>query len=1086
LRSRKLAVSAAVIVLTILVVIGVRVQAWYKAYLLADVRASVEASIEPYGNALSAEVFRHVVLLEGLAAFAQSQSAMADFKKSFEIYARGLYSNGTAFRVLQAYPVDTPGLAYPVESNEAVVGRSLEELLNDQRPGVQADLRRAITTRQIVLSDPYELRQGGFGVVARRAVYRKDSFWGLVVIVLDMPRIMQAVDLDVSPGGLIFALTDRVGRVIGGQEHVLADDPVVREVNLPDGVWHLAAAPAGGWSQEIRSRILPVQVAAVALIGLATLLAFLLADRQERLVRAVRQRTAELAETHTRYKRLFEHNSDAMFVVRRDGGIIDANEAACRIYRYRHDELLGLQVADLTASHTRPEMAERLAAAIGGSQRLMSCHQRKDGSAFTAEVRTTHVVLDGESCILAGVRDVTEREAMERALQKSEATLRLILRSTGEGIYAVDLQGRCTLCNPAAALMLGYHDPADLVGRNTHERIHHSRVDGSALPAKECWIHSVITRGVAMSGDNEVFWRQDGQPVPVEFWANPVIENGRVVGATVSFFDITKRKRVEARLRRLSQAVEQSPLGVVVTDAQGKYEYVNPAYLRETGYEFAELTGKSPNLTDPDGAGRSLLAEIEEAFLAGRGWQGERLRRRKNGTLFWASVTAAPIFEEDGNIGGFVGFLENITERRRTTEQLRQAHKMQALGQLTGGVAHDFNNILSVILTNAEILAEDFHDDPATSRVVATMTRSVQRAAELTDRLLAFSRRRDLSPEVVELEPAVREMVAMWRRSLGELVTVSVQCEVNVPPVIVDRGQLETALLNLAINARDAMPTGGLLTVRLASSQPMVPSVKDGDGGEQDFVCISISDTGIGMPADVAERIFEPFFTTKGKGRGTGLGLSLVYGFVRQSGGDIEVDSVEHKGTTFRVYLPAARKTLLETDTAKLVEWGGLAKDLPPLTILLAEDDDAVRAAARTLLIGCGHSVVEAVNGVEALEVLKRTPNINLLLTDVVMPGGMSGRDLADAAHELRADLKVLFTSGHAAGLLSEREIASGKRAFLAKPYTRESLIRALKTAWFGNRGKAGNEGLGPERHDGVLPRRSRRSGKAGGMQKQS
>lgn len=1068
---RGLAVAAAAIVLTVLLIVGMRAQAWYESLLMAEARASVESDLDSYGSGLSAELYRHVMLLDGLAAFAQSQPAIADFNESFEIFARGLYSNGDAFRVLQAYPVGAPGLAYPVKGNEAIVGRTIEQLLANQRPGLQADLRRTITTRRIVLSDPYELRQGGFGVVARRAVYQGDSFWGLVVIVLDMPRVMQAANLAVSPAGLSFALTDRAGRVIGGQDYVLANDPVMREVDLPDGRWHLSMIPERGWKPLVQARLLPVQIAVAASIGLLTLLTYLLANRHAGLAHSVRQRTAELAETHTRYKRLFEHNADAMFVVGGDGRIIDANQAACSIYRYGRDGLLGLPVVELTAPHIRPQMAERLAVAIGAPQRFMSCHRRKDGSGFTAEVRTTPVLLDGEPCILAGVRDVTERDAMERALRESEATLRMVLRSTGEGIYAVDLQGRCTLCNPAAALMLGYHDPADLVGRDIHEMIHHSRADGSALPTKECWMHKVITRGAAMSGDDGVFWRQDGQPIQVEFWANPVIENGKVVGATVSFFDIGERKRIEARLRRLSQAVEQSPLGVVITDPQGRYEYVNPAYMRETGYGLAELIGKSPAMTDPDGSTRSLLSDIEEAVFAGRGWHGERLRRRKDGKLFWASVTAAPILDDDGSADGFVGFLENIAERRRTVEQLRQAHKMQALGQLTGGVAHDFNNILSVILTNAEMLAEDLRGDQTSGRMVASIVRSVQRAAELTDRLLAFSRRQDLSPEVLDLEAAVREMAAMWGRSLGELVAVSVQCDADVPPVIVDRGQLETALLNLAVNARDAMPAGGSLTVRVARGQPTAPSGPDGDDA-RNFVCIAISDTGNGMPADVVERIFEPFFTTKGKGRGTGLGLSLVYGFVRQSGGDIEVDSVEHQGTTFRVYLPAAEKTMTEAEAAKPGEGGKRAEELPPLTILLAEDDDAVRAATRMILTGCGHSVVQAANGHEALEILKRTPKVDLLLTDVVMPGGMSGRDLAAAAHEVRADLKVLYTSGHAAGILSDREISSGQVAFIAKPYNRQGLTNALKDVWFGIRGRGGKRGLVRDALDGVSHRR--------------
>jgi CheY-like chemotaxis protein len=290
-------------------------------------------------------------------------------------------------------------------------------------------------------------------------------------------------------------------------------------------------------------------------------------------------------------------------------------------------------------------------------------------------------------------------------------------------------------------------------------------------------------------------------------------------------------------------------------------------------------------------------------------------------------------------------------------------------------------------------------------------------------------------------------MVDMLRRSLGETIDVSIDVEADVPPVIVDRGQFENALLNLAVNARDAMPQGGALKVGVARGNAPI-SGNGMNGGGKGFVCVTVTDTGTGMPPDVVERVFEPFFTTKAKGQGTGLGLSMVYGFVRQSGGDILVDSVKNEGTLFRLFFPVA-----EGEQDDSAEQEATAGDdtaiLPPLTIVLAEDDGGVRTATKYILDNTGHRVVDAANGSEALDILKRLPAVDMLLTDVIMPGGMSGRDLATAAQALNPNLKVLFTSGYADGRLSMGDIVPGMTAFLPKPYTKESLINAIRALWF-------------------------------------
>ncbi len=446
--------------------------------------------------------------------------------------------------------------------------------------------------------------------------------------------------------------------------------------------------------------------------------------------------------------------------------------------------------------------------------------------------------------------DVTREKQAEQALRDNEERLRLVLESTGEGIYAVDLSGRCTLCNPAAARILGYDRPDALLGRDIHAMIHHSHADGRPYPLAECRAHGAIASKAPVYVDDEVFWRRDGRSIPVAFRSNPVVRNGEVVGTVVSFSDIGERKRAEAWLLRLSQSVEQSPFGIVIADAGGRIEYANPSYCRETGYTFAEVAGTAISAPNVDGPGSATDSEIRATLARGGIWRGEVRQRRKNGEACWVSLLVSPIRERNGRTVAYVVISEDITERRRMADHLRQAQKMEAVGQLTGGIAHDFNNILSVILTCAECLAEDLEGDDGKSPLAATIVRSVHRAADLTQRLLALSRRQDLKPEVLDLSAIMEDMAELLRRSLGETIAVSVDAAAGLPPVLVDRGQFENALLNLALNARDAMPAGGALTIGVAPGEP--PMLADGGRGARngEFVCVSVSDNGTGMAPD--------------------------------------------------------------------------------------------------------------------------------------------------------------------------------------------------------------------------------------------
>ncbi|WP_316977288.1 PAS domain S-box protein [Shumkonia mesophila] len=777
------------------------------------------------------------------------------------------------------------------------------------------------------------------------------------------------------------------------------------------------------------------------------------------------RRTEEaLRLSESRLQAIMDHAPAEITHKDREGHYLLANNAYLRRKGVAAEDVLGKTIFDFTSADEAREIRsqDEEVMATGRARNYQGVRRLASGGEGTFAIVRFPLFDDRGEVASVGVIgiDVTREKQAELALRDNEERLRLVLNSTGEGIYAVDLAGCCTLCNPAAARILGYDDPDDLLGRDIHAMIHHSHADGQPYPLAECRAHRAIASKAPVYVDDEVFWRRDGRAIPVAFRSNPVVRNGEVVGTVVSFSDIGERKRAEAWLLRLSQSVEQSPFGIAIADAEGRFEYVNPSYCRETGYTFAEIAGKAMSTQNADGPGSVSGQEISSTLAGGGVWRGEVRHRRRNGEAYWVSLLVSPIRDRNGRTVAYVAISEDITERRRMAEHLRQVQKMEAVGQLTGGVAHDFNNILSVILTSAECLADDLEGEAEIMPLVTTIVRSVHRGADLTQRLLAFSRRQDLNPEILDLSSVMGEMVELLRRSLGETIAISVEAAPGVPPVIVDRGQFENALLNLALNARDAMPEGGALTIGIAPGEPPV-SVGAARGGRKGrFVCVSVQDGGTGMAPDVLERVFEPFFTTKGKGQGTGLGLSMVYGFVKQSGGDIVVDSVENAGTTFRLYFPAAGNAVPEPAARP---GGGTPEEtpLPPLSIVLAEDDAGVRTATKFILESAGHAVFDAVNGLAALDILKRMPKVDLLVTDVVMPGGLSGRDLAEEAWRLIPSLKILFTSGYADGYLSAGDIVAGISTFVPKPYTKEILIGAIRSLGFGGLPNISPEGDG-------------------------
>jgi PAS domain S-box-containing protein len=518
----------------------------------------------------------------------------------------------------------------------------------------------------------------------------------------------------------------------------------------------------------------------------------------------------------------------------------------------------------------------------------------------------------------------------------------------------------------------------------------------------------------------------------------------------------TLEQRVEERttaLQRSERQFQQLVAGITdcaiyMIDRNGFVASWNLGAERIKGYDAEEIIGQHFGIFyNEEDRAAGLPAEVLRAAATQGKYEAENWRVRKDGTRFWASVLIDPIRDSAGEIVGFAKITRDMTERRAMQEQLHQSQKMEAIGQLTGGVAHDFNNLLTVILGNLESLARYIPEAPRARRALDQATRGAQRAATLTSQLLAFSRRQPLNPKPTDANQLVSGMSDLIRRSLGESIAIETVLAAGVWRIEVDSNQLENALLNLAVNARDAMPKGGKLTLETTNAH--IDEQYAGQYAEispGQYVLISVSDTGAGMTREVLARAFDPFFTTKPLGEGTGLGLSQVFGFVKQSGGHIKLYSEIGQGTTVKIYLPRSTSAAVPDEAeSPLSESRGDSSE----AILVVEDDDGVRLYSTESLRDLGFTVHEANDASSALRILEHHPEIMLLFTDVGLPG-INGRELVERARRIRPGLRVLFTTGYARNAIVHQGRLDPGVELLPKPFTRAQLgerVRAVLDA---------------------------------------
>ncbi|MFZ5682326.1 MAG: PAS domain-containing sensor histidine kinase [Bradyrhizobiaceae bacterium] len=627
-----------------------------------------------------------------------------------------------------------------------------------------------------------------------------------------------------------------------------------------------------------------------------------------------------------------------------------------------------------------------------------------------------------------------------------EGRYRLLVEAvTDYAIYMLDPEGRVTSWNPGAQRFKGYtHD--EIIGR--HFSQFYGEEDRKAgLPARALEIS-------AREGkfENEG-WRirKDGS----RFWAHVVIDpirspDGRLVGFAKITRDLTERKAAQDRLRQkeeqfrlLVQSVTDYALYML--DPEGYVSSWNQGAERIKQYRAEEIIGQhfSKFYTEGD----RLKGEPQNALATARRegrFEKEGWRVRKDGTQFWANIIIDPIRDETGAIIGFAKITRDITERRETQKALEHARealahsqKMDAIGQLTGGIAHDFNNLLMVILGSLELAGKRLPDDARVATLISNATQAAQRGAALTQRMLAFARRQDLDLKPIDIPALVRGMTDLLQSSLGPSVQIETHFPLKLDLVHADANQLEMALLNLAVNARDAMPDGGSIVIAAREETVKPRSRSKLKAGR--YVRLSVKDTGEGMDKTTLRRAMEPFFTTKGVGRGTGLGLSMVHGMTEQSGGRFFLKSQKGEGTTAEIWLPAAKATQ-PAQGGRFVKDG--ATGTRPLVVLAVDDDGLVLMNTAVMLQDMGHTVFEATSGDQALEILRREPSVDLVITDHAMPR-MTGAQLAAAIKAERPDLPVILATGYA-------ELPPGVDANLpklGKPFRQQELMQAVTAA---------------------------------------
>jgi PAS domain S-box-containing protein len=763
------------------------------------------------------------------------------------------------------------------------------------------------------------------------------------------------------------------------------------------------------------------------------------------------RRNAEesLRRSGERMDKLVRHSNDLLLILDADGKELYVSESIERLTGYTSDEILGTICFDYFHPDDMEKMKkirEQLLAYPDKLQRVEYRRKNKNGGWIYLEAICSNHLDDPDiQGIVINARDITERKKVDKKLLDSRERYRRLASLLPEAVWEADLEGRVSFINEKGLDLLGYTREDIDSGLNGF--------DFFAMTGRQLCMEK--TMAVLKGGKTEIteyeMLRKDGSTFPGLVHSDLVSEEGKPVSFIGIGIDITEHKQSELELRRLATAIEQSSETIVITDPDGIIQYVNPSFERTTGYSRKEAIGKNPRVLKSGQHSSAFYKSLWRVLLKGEPWHGRFTNQRKDGDLYNEDATISPVLNEAGEVINYVAVKRDITEYLKALdetlkmeEKFQQAQKMESVGLLAGGVAHDLNNLLTPILGYGEMLASNDSSPKASREFAHGIVEAGKKARDIVNQLLAFSRKQSLEIKAVDLNLLVSGFKKMLRRLISEEIEINVKTISNLPSIMGDSSQLEQVILNLAVNARDAMPEGGILSIETAIVEIDENSLQRGENLVPGiYAMMAVSDTGIGMDAGTMTHIFEPFFSTKPKHKGSGLGLATVYGIVRQHGGDVEVQSEPDKGSTFKIFLPVSLGDSVLAEEVTLVDEQELHGSE---SILLVEDDDHVRNLVLSILGRKGYKVLTAESGEQALEIMASLPDsIDLLLTDVVMPG-INGKELYDQISPLCPEMKVIYMSGYSGEVIAARGVMDESVNFIQKPFSVQALAAKIRS----------------------------------------
>ncbi len=756
-----------------------------------------------------------------------------------------------------------------------------------------------------------------------------------------------------------------------------------------------------------------------------------------------------LADSEVVYRSLIEAAPDGIVIVNQEGRIVLVNSQTEKLFGYKRAELLNQSVEMLVPERARGKHRFHRAGFLSGPVlRPMGANLelnglRKDGTEFPVEISLSPIQTASGLLVSSAIRDITDRK---RAQQR----ILTLLDSAPDAMVVVGEDGRIVLVNSQTEKLFG-HERKELLGQPVEVLVPERFWAGHRTHRGKYMAHTQVR---PMGAGLELYGiRKDGTEFPVEISLSPhQTEEGILVSATIR--DVTQRKRVENALRQSEatfRGMIEGTYGVYRAKPDGTILMANAALARMLGYDSEKEIASLNLVTEIFQSGDYSSSLFEQLGSLKQFSRHEAHWRRKDGKVITVELSGRAVLDEEDKLLYFEVIVEDVSHQRGMEQRLRHVQKMEAIGRLAGGIAHDFNNVLGVITGYSEMLLDKLNSEPPLTGLVTQVLKATERGASLVRQLLAFSRQQVLETRVINVRDHLKGIEDLLDRVLGEDIRLSVNAGDRPVHVRADPTQLEQVIMNLVVNARDAMPRGGNLVIEIARAHLDADYCKHApDTRPGDYACIAVTDNGCGMSPEVLLRVFEPFFTTKESGKGTGLGLATVYGIVKQSGGNITVYSELGHGTTFKLYLPLSEEAVPKAELASLESIVPNGTE----TILLVEDEESLRQVTCEYLKSKGYEVLEASEADSAVKAAEScAKSIDLLLTDVILPG-CSGVQLAERLASGHPEMHVLYVSGYTADAIVHNGGHNPHFAFLSKPFSLPALARKIRSILDGRRTK--------------------------------